>query len=146
MLLKKIWVLVLRFIYLVLVDVMDKSIVYLLFPLQLQSTAALSAKTFLLKKFLKLFASIAAISSRFYCHLLQFNSSIGLISPFMKMELDTGSEEKKYKTLEELEADEKAENDRKEEMEDISGPVQLTAEEEAMMEEMKASAEAAFNR
>ena len=62
------------------------------------------------------------------------------------MELDTGSEEKKYKTLEELEADEKAENDRKEEMEDISGPVQLTAEEEAMMEEMKASAEAAFNR
>ena len=64
----------------------------------------------------------------------------------MKMELDTGSEEKKYKTLEELEAEEKAENDRKEEMEDISEPVALTAEEEAMMEEMKASAEAAFNR
>ena len=62
------------------------------------------------------------------------------------MELDTGSEEKKYKTLEELEAEEKAENDRKEEMEDISEPVALTAEEEAMMEEMKASAEAAFNR
>ena len=64
----------------------------------------------------------------------------------MKMELDTGSEEKKYKTLEELEAEEKAANDRKEEMEDISEPVALTAEEEAMMEEMKASAEAAFNR
>ena len=63
----------------------------------------------------------------------------------MKMELDTGSD-KKIKTLEELEAEEKAENDRKEEMEDISEPVALTAEEEAMMEEMKASAEAAFNR
>ena len=62
----------------------------------------------------------------------------------MKMELDTGSD-KKIKTLEELEAEEKAENDRKEGIEDISEP-DLTAEEEIMMEEMKASAEAAFNR
>ena len=62
----------------------------------------------------------------------------------MKMELDTGSD-RKIKTLEELEAEEKAENDRKEGIEDISEP-DLTAEEEVMMEEMKASAEAAFNR
>ena len=60
------------------------------------------------------------------------------------MELDTGSD-RKIKTLEELEAEEKAENDRKEGIEDISEP-DLTAEEEIMMEEMKASAEAAFNR
>ena len=61
------------------------------------------------------------------------------------MELDTGND-KKIKSLEELEAEEKAENDRKEEMDGISEPVALTAEEELMMEEMKASAEAAFNR
>ena len=62
----------------------------------------------------------------------------------MKMELDTGND-KKIKSLEELEAEEKAENDRKNGIEDMSEPA-LTTEEEVMMEEMKASAEAAFNR
>ena len=45
----------------------------------------------------------------------------------MKMELDTGNE-KKIKSLEELEAEEKAENDRKGGIEDMSEPV-LTTEE-----------------
>lgn len=70
--------------------------------------------------------------------------SPGLISPFMKMELDTGAD-KKILSLEELEAQEKAENDRKEGIEDNREP-DITAEEEAMMDEMKASAESAFNR
>ena len=60
----------------------------------------------------------------------------------MKMELDTGSD-KKILSLEELEAKEKAENDKKDGMEEEPA---MTAEEETMMEEMKASAEAAFNR
>jgi hypothetical protein len=62
----------------------------------------------------------------------------------MKMELDTGAD-KKILSLEELEAQEKAENDRKEGIEDNREP-DITAEEEAMMDEMKASAESAFNR
>jgi len=70
--------------------------------------------------------------------------SPGLISPFMKMELDNGSDSR-ILSLEELEAKEQAENDKKERMEDENGPA-ITAEEEAMMDEMKASADAASNR
>jgi hypothetical protein len=62
----------------------------------------------------------------------------------MKMELDTGSDSR-IKSLEELEAEEKAENDRKEGIEDNREPA-ITAEEEAMMDEMKASADSAANR
>ena len=62
----------------------------------------------------------------------------------MKMELDTGSDSR-IKSLEELEAEEKAENDRKERIEDMREPA-ITAEEEAMMDEMKANADSAANR
>ena len=61
----------------------------------------------------------------------------------MKMELDNDSS--RILSLEELEAKEQAENDKKERMEDENGPA-ITAEEEAMMDEMKASADAASNR
>ena len=60
------------------------------------------------------------------------------------MELDTGSDSR-IKSLEELEAEEKAENDRKERIEDMREPA-ITAEEEAMMDEMKANADSAANR
>ena len=72
--------------------------------------------------------------------------STALISPFMKMELDNN--DKRPKTLEELEAEEmeeKAKAKIKEQMEDME-EVKLTEEEVQLMSDMQNAAEAAANR